>query len=208
MLNWPAGPKAYDGVWAPWWYQQTHKSSGFQQPASKQQQGEQQQPQQQQGAQQPPPKQLPDHLKPLLEECRPLYALLRRHALKPLCDAATAVPRPLGSGEADSSGHGGKPGQAAAAGGGASSGAGGEKQHSGTHAYLDDPRNADILVGMRDGVTGGQLKVEHSISKAARTQRDNLQEKQSRSHCIDLELKQQQQALAVPAGKATKLPPC
>ncbi|KAI3431784.1 hypothetical protein D9Q98_010538 [Chlorella vulgaris] len=156
MLNWPAGPKAYDGVWAPWWYQQTHKSSGFQQPASKQQQGEQQQPQQQQGAQQPPPKQLPDHLKPLLEECRPLYALLRRHALKPLRDAATAVPRPLGSGEADSSECGGKPGQAAAAGSSASSSAGGsEKQHSGTHAYLDDPRNADILVGMWDGVTGG-----------------------------------------------------
>lgn len=28
MLTWPAGPKPYDGCWAPWWYTQTHKSTG------------------------------------------------------------------------------------------------------------------------------------------------------------------------------------
>lgn len=28
MLSWPAGPKPYDGVWAPWWYAQTHRSTG------------------------------------------------------------------------------------------------------------------------------------------------------------------------------------
>ena len=28
MLRWEAGPKPYDGVWAPWWYGQTHKSTG------------------------------------------------------------------------------------------------------------------------------------------------------------------------------------
>ena len=28
MLSWPAGPKPYDGPWAPWWYGQTHKSTG------------------------------------------------------------------------------------------------------------------------------------------------------------------------------------
>jgi hypothetical protein len=30
MLHWQAGPKPYDGVWAPWWYGGVHKSTGFQ----------------------------------------------------------------------------------------------------------------------------------------------------------------------------------
>lgn len=34
MLSWQAGPKPYDGVWAPWWYGQTHKSTGVQAAAS------------------------------------------------------------------------------------------------------------------------------------------------------------------------------
>jgi Sulfotransferase domain len=29
MLSWPAGPKLYDGVWAPHWYGEVHKSTGF-----------------------------------------------------------------------------------------------------------------------------------------------------------------------------------
>ena len=29
MLHWPAGPKPYDGVWAPHWYGAVHASSGF-----------------------------------------------------------------------------------------------------------------------------------------------------------------------------------
>jgi hypothetical protein len=29
MLEWAAGPKAYDGVWAPHWYSEVHKSTGF-----------------------------------------------------------------------------------------------------------------------------------------------------------------------------------
>ncbi len=29
MLNWPSGPKAYDGVWAPHWYGAVHRSTGF-----------------------------------------------------------------------------------------------------------------------------------------------------------------------------------
>ncbi|PKP70145.1 MAG: sulfotransferase family protein [Alphaproteobacteria bacterium HGW-Alphaproteobacteria-4] len=29
MLHWPAGPKPYDGVWAPHWYGAVHRSSGF-----------------------------------------------------------------------------------------------------------------------------------------------------------------------------------
>jgi len=36
MLNWPAGPRASDGVWAPYWYDAVLKSTGFErrQPAS------------------------------------------------------------------------------------------------------------------------------------------------------------------------------
>ncbi len=29
MLSWPAGPKPYDGVWAPHWYNAVHGSTGF-----------------------------------------------------------------------------------------------------------------------------------------------------------------------------------
>ncbi|XP_057497099.1 branched-chain-amino-acid aminotransferase-like protein 1 isoform X3 [Actinidia eriantha] len=29
MLKWEAGPKAVDGIWAPWWYGSVHKSTGF-----------------------------------------------------------------------------------------------------------------------------------------------------------------------------------
>lgn len=35
MAHWPAGPKAYDGVWAPYWYANVHRSTGFErQPTS------------------------------------------------------------------------------------------------------------------------------------------------------------------------------
>lgn len=29
MLSWPKGPKAFDGAWAPHWYDAVHKSTGF-----------------------------------------------------------------------------------------------------------------------------------------------------------------------------------
>jgi hypothetical protein len=29
MLSWPAGPKPYDGIWAPHWYGAIHRSTGF-----------------------------------------------------------------------------------------------------------------------------------------------------------------------------------
>jgi len=32
MLRWPAGPKTFDGVWAPHWYGAVHRSSGFENP--------------------------------------------------------------------------------------------------------------------------------------------------------------------------------
>ena len=28
-FRWEAGPKPIDGVWAPWWYDSAHKSTGF-----------------------------------------------------------------------------------------------------------------------------------------------------------------------------------
>jgi len=34
MLSWPAGPKPYDGVWAPHWYNAVHRSTGFEDPES------------------------------------------------------------------------------------------------------------------------------------------------------------------------------
>lgn len=32
MLHWPAGPKPFDGVWAPHWYNAVHASTGFEDP--------------------------------------------------------------------------------------------------------------------------------------------------------------------------------
>ncbi|MFM2354596.1 MAG: hypothetical protein RLZZ528_332, partial [Pseudomonadota bacterium] len=29
MLSWPAGPKPFDGAWAPHWYNAVHASTGF-----------------------------------------------------------------------------------------------------------------------------------------------------------------------------------
>lgn len=34
MDHWPAGPKSYDGVWAPHWYDNVHRSTGFQRKAT------------------------------------------------------------------------------------------------------------------------------------------------------------------------------
>jgi hypothetical protein len=32
MLHWPAGPKPFDGVWAPHWYNAVHQSTGLDEP--------------------------------------------------------------------------------------------------------------------------------------------------------------------------------
>lgn len=29
FFRWEAGPKEFDGIWAPWWYGRVHKSTGF-----------------------------------------------------------------------------------------------------------------------------------------------------------------------------------
>lgn len=78
MLHWPAGPKPFDGVWAPWWYATTHTSTGFDPPALGRDAKEA-------GVE------VPEALRPLLGECWALYDLLRRHALQPLQD--DSVPR-------------------------------------------------------------------------------------------------------------------
>jgi hypothetical protein len=64
MLTWQPGPKPYDGVWAPHWYANVHKSSGFEkQPTSE--------------------RALPDQLKPLAEQADVYYKKLLHHAIRP-----------------------------------------------------------------------------------------------------------------------------
>ncbi|GIL57356.1 hypothetical protein Vafri_12609 [Volvox africanus] len=149
MLSWPAGPKPYDGLWADWWYKNTHKSTGFDAEVR--------------DARKP----LPVHLKPLLAETYPLYDMLSRQAIRPVRDT---VPRPLGifapDGAGDDNAHAAKtvssssPSAAAAAAAPTSPqnefqspGVGG-KHPGGTHVYVQDPRNEDVLIGIRDGVSG------------------------------------------------------
>lgn len=62
MLKWKAGPRPEDGVWAKYWYQNVHRSSGF---APYQKKSED----------------VPAHLETLLNECLPIYESLRKKAL-------------------------------------------------------------------------------------------------------------------------------
>jgi hypothetical protein len=62
MLAWPAGPRASDGVWAPHWYAAVEASTGFAPPSGTR-------------------PQVPEHLLPLLERCRPYYDELAAHRL-------------------------------------------------------------------------------------------------------------------------------
>jgi len=122
MLSWPAGPRPEDGLWAHWWYASTHASTGFAAPAA--------------DAAEPPP--LSPALVALVDECRPFYELLKRHALRPPTLAApVAQPAPqLVDVGLDAA--------ATAPPAGAHQGA--------THSFAADPRNASVLVGIRDGV--------------------------------------------------------
>jgi hypothetical protein len=63
MLQWPAGPRPTDGVWAPAWYEAVERSTGFAAPT--------------------PPRQLNPELRPLAEAARPFYDHLRRFKLCP-----------------------------------------------------------------------------------------------------------------------------
>ena len=62
MLAWPAGRRETDGIWAPYWYANVEKSTGFQ-------------------PYQPREIRLPEHLQPLLDECNLLYAEMAAHRL-------------------------------------------------------------------------------------------------------------------------------
>jgi hypothetical protein len=65
MLAWPAGPKPYDGVWAPAWYAGVHRSTGFGPPST------------------PSDEPLPEHLRPVLAVAQPLYERLAAFSLTP-----------------------------------------------------------------------------------------------------------------------------
>ncbi len=62
MLSWPAGPRAEDGVWAPYWYHAVHKSKGFAPYVAK--------------------TGFPEPLSGLLEECLPWYESLYARAIR------------------------------------------------------------------------------------------------------------------------------
>ncbi|NND72436.1 MAG: sulfotransferase family protein [Rhodothermales bacterium] len=63
MLHWEAGPKSYDGVWAPFWYHNVHRSTGFAEYKRKEDP-------------------FPDRLRPLLEQTAPMYDQLYAYALR------------------------------------------------------------------------------------------------------------------------------
>ncbi|MCP3956305.1 MAG: sulfotransferase family protein [bacterium] len=63
MLRWTAGARSEDGVWAPHWYHNVHRSSGFAPYREK-------------------TEPVPQHLEPLLARCRPHYDELFRGALR------------------------------------------------------------------------------------------------------------------------------
>ena len=65
MLSWPSGPRASDGIWAPYWYDSVRRSTGFARarPGSA------------------PPPALDPALEPLLDECLPYYEKLRKNIL-------------------------------------------------------------------------------------------------------------------------------
>lgn len=62
MLSWERGPRPEDGVWAPHWYESVHQSTAFK-------------------PYRPKNEPVPDPLRPLLEECLPLYRDLAEYAI-------------------------------------------------------------------------------------------------------------------------------
>jgi hypothetical protein len=64
MLSWPPGPKEYDGVWARYWYENVHRSSGFHRQSTSL-------------------RTLPKRLEPLRDEAMAYYQELLPFALKP-----------------------------------------------------------------------------------------------------------------------------
>ena len=63
MLSWEVGPKPFEGVWAPHWYHNIHRSSAFKPYRPKQEP-------------------FPERLKPLLDRCQPYYDFLMQYATR------------------------------------------------------------------------------------------------------------------------------
>ena len=63
MLSWQAGARPEDGVWAPYWYSNVHRSTGFQPYKEKK-------------------ITLSKELDALAEECMPYYNMLRKYAIE------------------------------------------------------------------------------------------------------------------------------
>ncbi len=64
MLSWKAGERKEDGIWAKYWYEAVHKSTGFQKPKESQH------------------KALPSFLKPVYDEALEHYLHLEKYSLK------------------------------------------------------------------------------------------------------------------------------
>ena len=62
MLSWEAGPIKEDGCWAPHWYHNVHQSTGFKNYI-------------------PKTEDFPEHLKPLLEKCLPIYETIIQYTI-------------------------------------------------------------------------------------------------------------------------------
>ena len=62
MLTWKAGPRRVDGVWAKYWYENVHASTGFQ-------------------VYRAHSDAFPERLRPLLDEARPYYRILMSNAI-------------------------------------------------------------------------------------------------------------------------------
>ena len=129
MLRWEAGARPeIDGCWAPWWYKTTHESTRFEPPRRDK----------------PPSPPLSAELSALVDECMPYYQFLRSHALKPRVVDERTSDGATTTGKTSTIGKTSTAPSVEVEGGPA----------SGTHAYAPDPRNASVLIGMRDGVTG------------------------------------------------------
>ena len=63
MLHWPAGARPEDGIWAKYWYDSIHRSTGF-------------------APYKPKTSPFPADLKPLLAECQPYYDKLAKYAIQ------------------------------------------------------------------------------------------------------------------------------
>lgn len=62
MLSWEKGPRPEDGVWARYWYKSVHNSTGFK-------------------PYKPKTEPFPENLKPLLNDCKPIYEKLVERSL-------------------------------------------------------------------------------------------------------------------------------